>query len=123
MEKIYRFPEIESFRMKYIYVYNGRKEGCRCGCNGRYSYTPQMSVKIGHTNPKDISDTRVKNIINKIKKFGEQFGIEHTESLTEDIYNVEIESGRVYTVYILKENQLTEAEQGYPGGSLHLDGL
>ena len=54
-------------------AYSGRKEGCRCGCLGKYFYTKKYQERAGEergyaVSNDEISETGITRVVNKINK-------------------------------------------------------
>lgn len=81
-------------------VYSGRHEGCRCGCNGKYSYASKFvtegSKARGYAvDQEDVNDRMVAKVVRIIN---ERLNDEAT-IIDDDYVDVTMENGHIYTAY------------------------
>jgi hypothetical protein len=97
-----RMAELHELRVEDIYqAYVGRKEGCRCGCNGDYS---SSSFAPKEEQSSEVNDRKVANTLRTMNRLvGEGCELEFMALDGSDaggfFFNVTNENGRVYSVY------------------------
>jgi hypothetical protein len=84
-------------------AYHGYKEGCRCGCNGRYFYASQhkdfSSKQRGYKiEEKEINNKRIKQIFQNI-----MLNIGKSEIANDFSYINFENNGKPETIYLLKK--------------------
>lgn len=98
---------------KVVKTYQG-KDGCACGCRGKYTYTTAGRAVTNATREADtqvpeekVNDKRVAKIVRYINERYESAGGEHIvgEGDELDIYEVRREGSKnhVYRVYVWRE--------------------
>lgn len=80
-------------------AYSGRKEGCRCGCLGKYYYRSDAKEIASKDRGYEVRDNECNDKMVKkvIKLISEADKVE----VDGNIFNIEMENGRVYTIYLL----------------------
>jgi len=104
--------KIEDVKLEDIYsAYHGKKEGCRCGCNGYYIYTTlhkdfaskDRGYKIEN---EEVNDDLVKKIYNKIMNNKQDctfYFRKYNETQIEG--NIDFNNqNKPYTVYFIKNS-------------------
>ncbi|KKS89345.1 MAG: hypothetical protein UV64_C0007G0048 [Parcubacteria group bacterium GW2011_GWC1_43_11b] len=94
---ITQLPDLDLNKLR---VYVGKPHTCMCGCNGRYSTASALSGKGKELRgydftEEDISDARVRRVVNKIRKNSPM----ETEVLNGSIFTAIIGNTQ-YTIYV-----------------------
>jgi len=104
------------FREEDILTAYSGKPGCRCGCLGKYYYTPASAEEAGKrrgypVSEDEISPRMIKKISTIIRKNWDEVAVEHDKPESEIILNFldtsRTEAGRYYTIYLKPGSQLT----------------
>jgi len=80
-----------------LQVYDGEREGCRCGCNGEY-YSPSSAKDHEEYRGTKINDGRVKELIEELTVSGRKHGFEYTESA--DVFWLNAERNPNYEKFV-----------------------
>lgn len=85
-----------------VKVYSASKEGCRCGCMGKYFYNPEHQEHGGKERGYEVSDNEVN--MNMVKKVCKILNDNAASVEVQDgyIFNYQMENGHVYTAYAVE---------------------